>query len=242
MLNVDALAAWTQPRSAQAGAWLAVLALAAWMAWHWYGVFTSSGEAAAPVRSPAPDVQAAAAQALAAPLFGQAGAGGAGATAAGPGDIKLRGVFAGTGGLQAAIVNTGKEDSFVALSGEIAPGIVLQEVHATHIIVSRNGLAERVELDVLKSPEGGAAARRREARAPAAPPREEAAEEAQGGPGAPTAQPAAGAPATQAVPGGPVPVPVPGAAPMVPVPGEAPPVPVPAPVSRSPASDRQGYA
>jgi hypothetical protein len=241
MLNADALVAWTQSRSAQAGAWLVVLVAAAWMAWHWFGVFTSSGDAAAPIRSAAPDVQAAAAQAVAAPLFGQAGAGGAGAAAAGTGDIKLRGVFAGAGGLQAAIVNTGKEDSFVALSGEIAPGIVLQEVHATHIVVSRNGLAERVELDVLKSPEGGGAARRREVRAPE-PPREEVAEGAQGGPGAPGAQPAADAPAPQAAPGAPVPVPVPGGAPLVPVPGEAPPVPVPAPVSRSAESDRQGYA
>jgi type II secretory pathway component PulC len=233
MLSPDAWAAWAQSRLAQAVAWFVVLALAAWMAWYWFGVFTSSGDAAAPIRSAAPDVQAAAAQAVAAPLFGQAGAGGAGAAAAGAGDIKLRGVFAGAGGLQAAIVNTGKEDSFVALSGEIAPGVVLQEVHTTYILVSRNGLAERVELDVLKSPEGGGAARRREARTPeqpAAPAREETAEAPQP---APVPQPATDSPVPQAVPGGPVPVPVPGA---------APPVPVPAPQSGTPGTHEQGYA
>lgn len=234
MLRLDALAAWTQSRPAQAGAWLLVLGLAAWMAWYWFGVFAASGDIAAPVRTPAPDLQAAVAQAAAAPLFGHAGAGGAGAAvAAGSGDIRLKGVFAGAGGLQAAIVNTGKEDSFVALSGEIAPGIVLQEVHSTYILVSRNGVQQRVELDALKSPEGGGAARRRDARtpeAPSAPPREEAAEAP---PPAQTPQPAMEAPVPQAVPGGPVPVPVPGV---------APPVPVPAPQSGAPLERQQGYA
>jgi hypothetical protein len=200
------------------------------MVWHWLGVFTaSSGDAGAPPRPAAPDVQAAAARAVAASLFGQPGAGGAGATVA-AGNIRLKGVFAGASGLQAAIVNTGKDDSFVALSGEIAPGVVLQEVHSTHIVVTRNGLAQRVELDVLKSPEGGGAARRREAREPeppSAPQREEAAEVSPG------AQPAADAPVPQAVPGGPVPVPIPGAAPAVPVP---------APQSGAPGTHEQGYA
>jgi type II secretory pathway component PulC len=87
----------------------------------------------------------AAAQALAdAHLFGAA------ATLAG-GDvlsnlnIKLRGVLAGASGL--AILNTGDRDQTARVGGEVVPGVVLEAVHARHVMLRRNGALERVNLE-----------------------------------------------------------------------------------------------
>jgi general secretion pathway protein C len=66
--------------------------------------------------------------------------------------IRLKGVYAVDGKtLSAAIVNTGGRDTSVRVNESIAEGIKLVEVHASHIIVSRAGLRERVDIDRLGS-------------------------------------------------------------------------------------------
>ncbi len=86
--------------------------------------------------------------ALARRLFG----GGDGAPAeASASDIRLKGVFAVDGvTLSAAVVNWTGKDQAVRMGQELMKGATLAEVHADHIIVSRNGGRERIELDKFR--------------------------------------------------------------------------------------------
>jgi len=62
--------------------------------------------------------------------------------------VRLKGVFAVDGRtLSAAVVNLGGKDQTVRLNQEILAGIKLVEVHPEFIVISRNGLRERVELE-----------------------------------------------------------------------------------------------
>ena len=80
-------------------------------------------------------------------LFGDAGAvvsssGGA------PGGIRLRGVYSTVGTtLSAAVLNLGGRDQAVNIGQALAPGVTLAEVHADHVIISRGGIRERIDLD-----------------------------------------------------------------------------------------------
>jgi general secretion pathway protein C len=63
-------------------------------------------------------------------------------------NIKLKGVFAGDPAKPAfAIVNTGSRDEFALAGRELMPGVKLDSVHATHVLVNRNGMLERVNLE-----------------------------------------------------------------------------------------------
>lgn len=78
-------------------------------------------------------------------------------TAAGTG-VRLKGVVAVDGKtLAAAVVNLGGKDQTVYLKQEFSPGISLLEVKPDHIIISRSGARERIDLDKLGTKPGPAA-------------------------------------------------------------------------------------
>jgi general secretion pathway protein C len=133
-------------RAVPAAALVAALALGAWLGAGWFVYFgTPPVVPATPARSTV--TIAAATQAVAdAHLFGAAPV--AGGMAMSTLNVKLRGVFAGAGGAPGhAIVNTGGRDQSAAVGAEIAPGVALESVHARHIVLKRNGVFERVNLE-----------------------------------------------------------------------------------------------
>ncbi len=123
-------------------AMLAALMLAGWFAGRWVLYFAAPAETAP--AAPRERVQlGAAAQVLAdAHLFGAAAAGGEVLSNL---NIKLRGVLAGASGF--AILNTGDRDQTARVGGEVVPGVVLEAVHARHVMLRRNGALERVNLE-----------------------------------------------------------------------------------------------
>jgi general secretion pathway protein C len=69
--------------------------------------------------------------------------------------VRLKGVVAVDGKtLAAAVVNLGGRDQTVYLKQEFSPGISLLDVKPDHIIVSRNGARERIDLDKLGTKPG----------------------------------------------------------------------------------------
>ena len=83
-------------------------------------------------------------------LFGDAGSTADTPIAAGSAaiGIRLKGVFAVDGrALSAAVINLGARDVAVARGETIASGVTLSEIHAGHIIISRAGVRERIDLD-----------------------------------------------------------------------------------------------
>jgi len=88
-------------------------------------------------------------------LFGAAAPAEAQATASTSG-LRLKGVVAPTPGTQAsAIFSTGSgRDIAVYLDREVQPGVRLTAVHPDHVIVSRAGVPERIDLDVARSAPG----------------------------------------------------------------------------------------
>ncbi len=131
----------------------AALALAGWVVASWYWDLTTDPAAHTPsARQPAPDRRVPASQLaeriIAAAPFGQTAESEPVLTAGPTGDVRLKGVIARSGTRPGgAIVSQGGADSYVATGGEIAPGLMLLEVHPDHAILRRNGRAERVELE-----------------------------------------------------------------------------------------------
>jgi len=146
MRLLDGRAAATLARTLPAAALVAALALRAWLGAGWFVYFTTPP--AVPVAPGRERVTIAAATQAAAEahVFGAAPV---------PGDIavstlnvKLKGVFAGGGGAPSyAIVNTGDADQSASVGAEISPGVALDSVHARHIVLKRNGIFERVNLE-----------------------------------------------------------------------------------------------
>jgi general secretion pathway protein C len=129
------------PRAAMGAALVAGGVLAA--QWFWY----FAAPAALPATPARASVQldAAAEQVAAARLFGAAPAGAIAATTL---NIRLKGVFAGAVASQGvAILNAGGRDESARTGGEIVPGVVLEAVHAQHVVLRRNGVPERVDLE-----------------------------------------------------------------------------------------------
>jgi general secretion pathway protein C len=63
-------------------------------------------------------------------------------------NIKLKGVFADEGAPSGwAILNTGGKDETARAGREIAPGVVLDSVHVRHVVLRRDGVLERVNLE-----------------------------------------------------------------------------------------------
>jgi general secretion pathway protein C len=133
-------------RAAPAAAMIAALALGAWLAAGWFVYFTTPPIVpAAPVR-PVITIATAAETAAENHVFGAAPA--AGGMAVSTFDVKLKGVFAGAAGAPGhAIVNTGGRDETARVGAEISPGVALESVHPRHIVLKRNGVFERVNLE-----------------------------------------------------------------------------------------------
>ena len=147
------------PRPAGAAATLAVVALVLLLAYqlaYWTWVFLApAASSAAPRASNDVDLAAVAA------LFGAAAPGQRGGPAAA--GLRLKGVVAPTPGTEAsAIFSTGSgRDVSVFIGGEVQPGAKLAEVHPDHVLLSRGGVEERIDLEERRAlqaaPRGGAA-------------------------------------------------------------------------------------
>ena len=89
---------------------------------------------------------------VAARLFGGTRAASPGASASLPG-LRLKGVVAPTPGTVAAAIfaRPAGRDLAVFIDGEVQPGVKLAEVHPDHVIVTRAGARERVDLEVARS-------------------------------------------------------------------------------------------
>jgi general secretion pathway protein C len=161
-------------RVAPGAAMLAVLGAAGTLAAQWFWYFAAPSAASAPPAREAIQVAAAAESVASAALFGAAPSGGMALSGL---NIRLKGVFAGTPASQSvAIVNAGGRDESARVGGEIVPGVVLESVHARHVVLRRNGVAERLNLE--EWPAGAQVAQ-------AAPPRTPAPGAAQPPPAAP---------------------------------------------------------
>ena len=128
---------------------LAIIALTLVLAFqlaHWAWVFIAPPEVA---RTPAGD--AGVDMAAIAKLFGAAAPSSSGAPSTS--GLRLKGVVAPDGGpIASAIFSTGAgKDIAVFVDREISPGLKLVEVKPDHVVVSRNGVRERIELEAAKS-------------------------------------------------------------------------------------------
>jgi general secretion pathway protein C len=130
-------------RAAPAAAMIAALALGAWLAAGWFVYFTTPPIVPAAPARPVITIAAAAETVAEAHVFGAAPA--AGGMAVSTLNVKLKGVFAGAPGH--AIVNTGGRDQTASVGAEISPGVALESVHPRHIVLKRNGVFERVNLE-----------------------------------------------------------------------------------------------
>ena len=143
-----ALAPGEAPRNGVIGT-LAIVALTLVLAFqlaHWTWVFIAPPQVAT---TPAGD--AGVDMAAIAKLFGAAPP--SSATVASSSGLRLKGVVAPDGGpIASAIFSTGSgRDIAVFVEREIAPGLKLVEVKPDHVIVSRNGVRERIDLEAARS-------------------------------------------------------------------------------------------
>lgn len=151
-----ALAPPPAPRASRLGG-LLVLALVLVLAYqlaHWTWVFlTPAPSAAAAPESAAVDLAAVSR------LFGATAPPGSAPTSTG--GLRLKGVVAPTPGVAAsAIFSTGSgRDLAVFVEREVSPGVTLAEVHPDHVVLSRGGLQERLDLDLPRSAASASAPR-----------------------------------------------------------------------------------
>ena len=112
---------------------------------HWTWVFVAPPEIAK-----TPDADAGVDMAAIAKLFGASLPASTNASTAG---LRLKGVVApDEGPIASAIFSTGGgKDVAVFVDREITPGVKLVEVKADHVIVSRNGVNERIDLEAGRS-------------------------------------------------------------------------------------------
>lgn len=137
------------PRSRPGTPILVILVLLlAWQVAYWFWRFAAPApRAAAGADAPAVDMAAIAR------LFGAAPPAGSQSTASASSGLRLKGVIAPTPGTAAAaIFSTGAaRDVAVSIDNEVRPGVRLVEVHPDHVIVSRAGARERIDLEVGRS-------------------------------------------------------------------------------------------
>jgi len=138
-----------QRRAGIAGKLLAVL-LGIWLVW-----LLAQGGMRIFMRGPGPamqqaplDTQSAARAVTAANLFGASAPVAQGPAQATSLNIKLKGVYAASGKFFSFAVMSvdGRPDTGVIAGSEIKPGVKLQEVNADHILISHDGVTERVDL------------------------------------------------------------------------------------------------
>jgi general secretion pathway protein C len=134
---------------------LAIIALVLVFAWqlaYWTWVFV-----APPATQSAPETAGGVDLAAVAGLFGaSAPAGSSSGTASS--SLRLKGVIAPTPGTEAsAIFSTGSgKDIAVYLGREVQPGVKLVEVDPDHVVVSRAGVRERIDLETRRAGTGPA--------------------------------------------------------------------------------------
>ncbi len=151
----DGLQRWL-PKAIMAAA----VALAAWLGTEWFWHFSSVGtpaRATGPAQiKPRVDMANAAEVVAGSQLFGAPKVAVATAQVSTL-NIKLKGVFAGDPSRPAfAIVNTGSRDEYALAGRELMPGVKLDSVHTSHVLVNRNGTIERVNLEERPLSSGGA--------------------------------------------------------------------------------------
>jgi general secretion pathway protein C len=127
---------------------LAIIALTLVLAFqlaHWTWVFIAPPEIAK-----TPDGDAGVDMAAIAKLFGASAPSSSTASTSG---LRLKGVVAPDGGpIASAIFSTGTgKDIAVFVDREISPGVKLLEVKPDHVVVSRSGARERIELEAARS-------------------------------------------------------------------------------------------
>ena len=156
-MTVMAVAPSSAEKTGIAGALLVVglVLLLAWQLAYWTWVLVSPARTAAASEARS-DVDLAAV----ARLFGAAPPGAAATSASG---LRLKGVIAPTPGVEAsAIFSTGAgKDVAVYIDRDVQPGVKLVEVNPDHVMVSRAGVRERIDLE---QPRATAAATRPGAR------------------------------------------------------------------------------
>jgi type II secretory pathway component PulC len=167
MANRLLLSALSQKSPAGAGAvgihqWLAPLAtavalgIAAWIGTEWFWYFKGGQRHAAPTvaaAAPAPDARMLSESLAASSLFGTARTI---VVAQSTANVKLKGIIAsGPNGVSAAIVNTGSRDEVVEVGKDLGPGLILQAVYPTHVLIQRGGLIERIDMIEAKGGGGG---------------------------------------------------------------------------------------
>jgi len=125
---------------------VALVLILAWLLAHWTWVFLAPRDVSA-AASPGEAVDLAAV----AGLFGASAPAGGATTASG--GLRLKGVVAPTPGVAAsAIFSAGAgRDIAVFLDGEVQPGVRLAEVHPDHVMLSRGGVSERIDLEAARS-------------------------------------------------------------------------------------------
>lgn len=122
----------------------ALVLLLAWLLARWTWVFL-----APPAESAAEPAAVAVDLAAVARLFGGAAPSSGPAAPAGTASgLRLKGVIAPSPARNgSAVFNAGGKDIAVALGGEVRPGVKLEAVEPDHVVVSRSGVRERVDLD-----------------------------------------------------------------------------------------------
>jgi general secretion pathway protein C len=118
---------------------------------HWTWVFV-----APPAVATTPEADAGVDMAAIAKLFGAAPP--SSATVASTSGLRLKGVVAPDGGpIASAIFSTGSgKDNANFVDRELSPGVKLVEVKPDHVVVSRSGVLERIDLEVARSSAPGA--------------------------------------------------------------------------------------
>jgi type II secretory pathway component PulC len=137
----------------------ALTVLAAWLGTLWFFHFTTSSATTSAASAP-PRVLANASAigetVAASNLFGANARPTPAAAQVSTLNLKLKGVFAPSGkNIGGAILNSGQKDEYVSAGREVLPGVTLTEVFATHVLVSRGGAVERVNLEERSSGGGG---------------------------------------------------------------------------------------
>jgi len=151
--------------------WLAPLAaalalgIAAWVGTEWFWYFKNLHRAAGTAvtqAAPAPEARQLAESLASSAIFGTARIA---VIAQSTTNVKLKGIVSsGPSGLSAAILNTGARDEVFEVGKDIVPGLVLQAVYPTHILLKNGGRIERIDIEEAKSGAGtqlGLAAGRR---------------------------------------------------------------------------------
>lgn len=129
---------------------LLLLVLLAWLLVNWTWLFLQPREVVAPAAGAVVNADTARDRIINAHLFGMSGERKNVEVAQVTNlNLKLKGVFAYSQGTPAfAIVNTGgKNDEGFKTGDEIQPGVMLDAVHPTYILIQRGGVLERVNLE-----------------------------------------------------------------------------------------------